>query len=194
MDVEVPENLTSRILLRHAFRYPHGSGTRRRTFALAASILVTVIFGGALLWFELKPTLADDVFVHMDEMSYALTSTTILDGETIAGVFGWFGANVSPEIGEVSFANVCVFRNKRVAHVVLRDVRSPVTVIIMPEEQLTRPSRISRGGRSGLLLPYAGGSLAIVSEREQRLDKLEDRIRDTVRWPAPTSAPNAVRS
>ncbi|MCZ6711947.1 MAG: DUF3379 family protein [Gammaproteobacteria bacterium] len=194
MDVDVPENLASRILLRHAFRYPQRDGTRRRAFALAVSIVVTGLLGGALLWFELKPTLADDVFVHMDEMSYTLTSTTILDDKTVAGVFGWFGADVSPELGDVSFANVCVFRDKRVAHVVLRDVRSPVTVIIMPEERLTRPSHISRGGRSGLLLPYAGGSMAIVSERGQRLDKLEDRIRNTVRWSAPTFGPSAVRS
>ncbi len=194
MDVEVPENLASRILLRHAFRNPRLDGTRRRAFALVAGILVTGLLGGTLLWFELKPALVDDVFVHMDEMSYTLTSTTILDNNTVAGVFGWFGADVSPELGDVSFANVCVFRDKRVAHVVLREVRSPVTVIIMPEEQLTRPSHISRGRRSGLLLPYADGSMAIVSERGQRLDKLEDRIRNAVRWPAPTSGPNAVRS
>ena len=120
MEVEVPENLASRILLRHALRYPQREATRRRGFALAASVLVTVLLGGALLWFELKPTLADDLFVHMDERSYALTSTTILDDESVASVFRWFGADVSPELGDVSFANVCIFRDKRVAHFVLR--------------------------------------------------------------------------
>lgn len=194
IDVDVPENLAFRILLRHEFRYPHRDGPRWSASALAASILVTVLLGGTLMWFELKPTLADDVFVHMDETSYALTSTTILDDNTVDRVFSWFGAEISPELGDISFANVCVFRNKRVAHVVLQDVRSLVTVIIMPEERLTRPSHIRRKGRSGLLLPYAGGSMAIVSERGQRLDELEDRIRDMVRWPAPTSGPNAVPS
>lgn len=194
MEVEVPENLASRILLRHALRYPQRDATRRRGFALAASILVTVLLGGALLWFESKPTLADELFVHMDERSYALTSTTILDDESVASVFRWFGADVSPELGDVSFANVCEFRNKRVAHVVLRGADSPVTVIIMPDERLTRPSHISKGERSGLLLPYAGGSMAIVPERAQRLDELEDRIRNTVRWPELASEQKVVRS
>ncbi|GMQ75150.1 MAG: DUF3379 domain-containing protein [Gammaproteobacteria bacterium] len=194
MEVEVPENLASRILLHHALRYPQRDRTRRRGFALAASILVTVLLGGALLWYELKPTLADELFVHMDEMPYSLTSTTILDDKTVAGVFRWFGADVSPELGDVSFANVCEFKNKRVAHVVLRGAESPVTVIIMPGERLTRPGHISRGKRSGLLLPYAGGTMAIVSERAQRLDELEDRIRNAVRWPQPASGRNVVRS
>ena len=194
MEVEVPENLASRILLRQALRNPRRDATRRRAFALAASILVAVLLGGGWLWFELKPTLADELFVHMDERSYALASTTILDDESVASVFRWFGADVSPELGEVSFANVCVFRDKRVAHVVLRGAESPVTVIIMPDEQLTRPSHIGKGERSGLLLPYAGGTMAIVTERAQRLDKLEDRIRNTIRWPGLASNPNTLRS
>jgi hypothetical protein len=194
IEVEVPENLASRILLRHALRYPRRDATRRRGFALAASILVTVLLGGALLWFESKPTLANDVFAHMDEMPYSLTSTTILDDEAVTSVFRWFGADVSPELGDVSFANVCEFKNKRVAHVVLQRATSPVTVIIMPGERLTRPRHISRGERSGLLLPYAGGSMAIVPERPQRLDALKERIRNTVRWPELASGQNVVRS
>ncbi len=81
MEVEVPENLESRILLRLALRYPQREATSRRGFALAASILGAVLLGGALLWFESKPTLANDVFAHMDEMPYSLTSTTILEDE-----------------------------------------------------------------------------------------------------------------
>ena len=68
-----------------------------------------------------------------------------------------------------------------------------MTVIFMPGEQLTRPSHISNGERSGLLLPYAGGSMAIVPERAQRLDELEDRIRNTVRWPVLASDQKTVR-
>lgn len=192
MHIEVPENLASRILLRDAFRQPRRD--RPRAFALAAGIVFTALLGGALIWFESRPTLAEDVFVHIGETSYALTSTTILDDNTIAGVFGWFGANVSPGLGDVSFANVCAFRDERVAHVVLQGSRSPVTVIIMPGEQLRHPEYISAGNRSGLLLPYAGGSMAIVSDNGQRLDALEQRLRNTIRWPGFVSAPEAVNS
>ena len=109
VEVEIPENLASRILLRHALRHPPRVGTRRRGFALAASILVTVLLGGAFLWFEPKSTLADDLFVHMDERFYTLTSTTILDDKTVASVFRWFGADVSPELGDVSFCQrLCI--------------------------------------------------------------------------------------
>ncbi len=194
MEVEVPENLASRILLRHASRDPRPARSHRRALALAASILVTVVLGGGLLWYESRPTLADEIFVHLDEMPYSLTSTAILDDAAVADVFRWFGADVSPELGDVSFANVCEFKNKRVAHVVLQQATSPVTVIIMPGERVTRPGHISNGKRSGLLLPYAGGSMVIVPERAQRLDELEERIRRAVRWPQLASGRSVVRT
>lgn len=190
MNVDVPENLASRILLRQAFLESPRSRPRRRAFALAASIVVAGVLAGALLWFDAKPTLADDVFTHIDETSYALTSTTILDYNEVADVFRWFGARVSPQLGNATFANVCTFKNKRVAHVVLREAQSSVTVMIMPEEQIEYSTRIGKGRRQGLLLPYAGGSMAIVSEGGQRLDQLERRVRDGLRWPAPDPAPN----
>lgn len=192
--VEVPENLAPRILLRHAFNHPRRENVRRSTFALAASIFITALLGGVLLWPEPKSTLENDVFVHIDETSYALNSTTILDDSTIAGVFGWFGANVSPDLGDVSFANVCTFRGERVAHVVLQGSSSPVTVIIMPGEKLNQSRHINTGKHGGLLLPYAGGSMAIVSEHGERLDELENRLRNAVRWPESLLDRNTINS
>lgn len=79
---------SARILLRHAFSHPRRDNMRRRTFALAASIFITTLLGGVLLWSEPKSTLENDVFVHIDETSYALKSTTILDDNTNAGKHG----------------------------------------------------------------------------------------------------------
>jgi hypothetical protein len=194
VEVEVPDNLASRILLRHEFRRARRSSPPRRVFAFAASILVAFVLGGLLLWFESKRSLADDVFVHIDETSYALSSTTILDENTVVDVFRWFGAEISSDVGKVSYANVCTFRDKRVAHVVLQNFRSPVTVMIMPDEQLPGGTIINAGERTGLLLPYAGGSMAIVSERGQRLEDLENQIRSAIRWPTPSSGRDAARS
>lgn len=190
INVDVPENQASRILLRHAFQDSPRSRPRRRAFAPAASIVGAAVLAGTLLWFDAKPTLADDVFTHIDETAYALASTTILDDNEVADVFEWFGASVSPRLGDAAFANVCAFKSKHVAHVVLREAQSSVTVIIMPEEQIEYPTRIGKGRRQGLLLPYSGGSMAIVSESGQGLDRLEDRVRDALRWPAPALAPN----
>jgi hypothetical protein len=190
INVDVPENLASRILLHHAFRESALSRPRRRAFALAASIVIAGVLTGTLLLFDTKPTLADDVFTHIDETAYALTSTTILDDNEVAGVFAWFGARVSPRLGDATFANVCAFKNKRIAHVVLREAQSSVTVIIMPEERIEYSTRIGKGHRRGLLLPFSGGSMAIVSESGQGLDRLEGRVRDALRWPAPAPAPN----
>ncbi len=194
VQVEVPENLASRILLRHAFRHSWRDKPKRGALALAASVAAAVLLGGLVLWFESRPSLASDVFAHIDETSYALTSTTILDDNTVAGVFGWFGAKASSELGDVSFANVCSFRDKRVAHVVLQDSHSPVTVIIMPAERLESPMHLGAGDRNGLLLPYAGGSMAIVAEPGRRLQDLAGRVQSAIRWPGSGPESNSAPS
>jgi hypothetical protein len=52
----------------------------------------------------------------------------------------------------------------------------------MPQEKLDAPERIGNGVLSGVLLPVGDGSIAIVGENPQDLERLEETMKNSVTW------------
>ena len=105
-------------------------------------------------------------------------------GAAVAALFDWMGADVRGDLGEIRFANLCTIRDRRVAHLVIAGARGPVTVLIMPGEDIHRSVVVEDGSRRGRIAPYGTGALAVVSERPQPLGRIEERLRSTLQWRA----------
>jgi hypothetical protein len=188
LEFPVPPGLASRILLRHAFLKSPGRGWRwRRTGALAASLLVGFAVADLLFSTTPSPSLDDDVLHHVNELAYVLGGKVPVDDAVVAALFDWMGADVRGELGEVRFANLCTIRGRRVAHLVIAGSQGPVTVLIMPEEGISRSIVVEEESRRGRIVPYRNGALAVVSERPQPLGRIEERVRSTLRWRAATA-------
>ena len=185
LEFPVPPDLASRILLRHAFlESPGRDGKWRRTGALAASFLVGFAVAGLLFSTTPSPSLDDDVLHHVDELAYVLEGKVPVDDAVVAALFDWMGADVRGELGEVRFANLCTIRGRRVAHPVIAGSQGPVTVLIVPEEGVSRSIVVEEESRRGRIVPYRNGALAVVSERPQPLGRIEERVRSTLQWRA----------
>ena len=144
-------------MLRHALRLGRRSEVRRRaiTATLGGAFALLLAVGG---WVILTATtsLADEVFRHIHEMPAALSFGRGTSHEMLAtGALRGIGAEATGDLGDVLFANLCVFKERRIAHIILKGRSAPVTVMIMPREPVSAPRHIWSDDQKGLYPGFA---------------------------------------
>lgn len=184
MEVEVPADLESRVLLANAFN-AEARMPRRRLLAMAAGGAGVLLTGGIVGGLLMRPWATFDleqaVFAHIDEEPEALTYPTPVATSVVDALMRKVGAELIDDPGPVTFANLCTIGVKSIAHLVVTGNRAPVSVLLMPERRVSARTTIHRGDRRGMLLPIPDGSLAIVGRVGEPLDRVEERIRGSLR-------------
>jgi hypothetical protein len=93
------------------------------------------------------------------------------------------GGRLDAPVGDVTYAALCPFRGRTVAHFVVRGENGPVTVLLLPHVEVDGPTPIDEEGYSGTLVPMQeGGSIAVVGEPGEPLELIRDRVAAAVRW------------
>lgn len=93
------------------------------------------------------------------------------------------GATLGRPVGLVSYAALCPFRGRLVAHFVVQGERSPVTVMLLPDEHVATAMPVREGDFVGTVVPIeGGGSVAIVGQPDEDLEQIRDRVVEAVRW------------
>ena len=132
-------------------------------FAIAASIVaVTVLVG--LLWIGVpRPSLASAVVAHMAEEQGAWTTTSPLSSTDVAQVLAEAGLRLDAGLTDVSYAHSCWFRGRYVPHLVVQTADGPVTILVLPHENVRERTEFSEGGYRGVLVPATRGSVAVLA-------------------------------
>jgi len=52
----------------------------------------------------------------------------------------------------------------------------------MPNEMVSSPVSLVGESVNGVILPHGDGSIAIIGQREERIQDLEQRVIDSVEW------------
>jgi hypothetical protein len=156
---------------------------RRRWLALAASILGGVLVG-TLLWVGgPRNSLARDLIEHLGHEPEALVVTQRPEDERVLGrVLERGGIRLRPEIGTVSYANTCVFRGRRVPHLVVQTDGGPVTVMVLRNERPAGPERFDEQGFAGRIVPAGPGSIAVIGAAEADLGQVTADVLAAVEW------------
>ena len=183
---EVPENLASRILLRHSFQARRTQlSWRRHAYALAASIVLSVgLVGGFVLHMQRGPSLGEAVVSHVNEELFALTASGPVGEEELQALIKPVGLELTGYIGNVTFATLCVVRGKITGHLVMEGEKAPVTVLLMPNERVKERSVIREDHLRGMIVPQGNGALVIVGAPGEPLDSIASRVQSVVRWQA----------
>jgi hypothetical protein len=92
------------------------------------------------------------------------------------------GIRLRPGIGTVSYANTCLFRGRRVPHLVVQTDGGPVTVMVLRHERPARPVRFDEGGHSGHIVPVGPGSIALIGGAEADLEQVTAAVTEAVTW------------
>ncbi|MFT5176189.1 MAG: anti-sigma factor RsiW [Gammaproteobacteria bacterium] len=181
VNTSVPDNLSEKIILRHAFRST--SAQRFHWPALAAGLLLVsaaLAVGG---YFHKEAQLKHEVIAMVDAADYALQARGPVAVQSLSKVLETLGLRLNRPISNVSFAGRCLVRGHLSGHVVLRDIDTPITVFLMPEEHLLRQTKFESAHWSGLLAPADNGAIAIVAPRGQELDAITLQVLAAIQWP-----------
>lgn len=179
-------------LLAAAFRvHPPAARPVPRRWPAAVAIAATLVLAAGA-WLGLRteaPTydpspLAPEIIAHMHHEPNALvvTARTVPQAE-FDSVLHRGRAGLAGPVGQVSYAKLCPFRGRMVAHFVVQGERGPVTVLLLPEEHVARTTPIDEGGFKGTVVPIeGGGSVAVVGEPDEDLEVIRDRLVSAIRW------------
>jgi hypothetical protein len=179
-------------LLAEAFRVevPRAPPVRSRwpaAFAVAATL---VLAAGAWLGLRTEAPiygvspLAPDIIAHINHEPRALVVTArSVPQQQLESVLQRGRAGLEAPVGQVSYAKLCPFRGQMVAHFVVQGERGPVTVMLLPDEDVAEATPINEGGFMGTIVPVeGGGSVAIVGQPDEDLEEIRDRLVEAVRW------------
>jgi hypothetical protein len=132
-------------------------------FALAASVAGVAVLA-AMLWAAFpRDSLADAVVGHMSHEPQAWGTTAPLPAAAIAYALARSGVRLDGDVSDVTYANTCWFRGRSVPHLVVRSVSGPVTIMVLPNEPVSRRVAFDEGGYRGVLVPAARGSVAVLA-------------------------------
>lgn len=87
-------------------------------------------------------------------------------------------------LGAVSYARSCLVGRRWIPHLVVQGQQGPVMLLLMPERSLTSPIPLELPAENleGRLVPHGGGSIAVLGEDGEPLQKLEERVTHALSW------------
>ncbi|HJS21771.1 MAG TPA: DUF3379 family protein [Steroidobacteraceae bacterium] len=155
--------------LNHAF-------APQRRWALAASVLLAagLAFG---VWLSFpRSSLAEDVMAHVrQEPQSWSTEGAEVSADELAQILHAAGVTGSLDLGRVVYARSCWFRGHFVPHLVVMEDSGPIMLMLLPGEATRQEVRFSDRGYSGVILPAARGSVAVLARTDTRLDAVAER-------------------
>lgn len=170
---------------------PGGRGRRRLAppawLALAAGI-------GAVLLFTLRGLspgdaynqLASEVLAHMDHEAPSRVVTTLaVSDSTLGEVLDPRVRALDTGGSIVSYATSCVINGNVVPHLVVQGRTGPITLILLPDEDVNEAVTLSGENVHGVILPADTGSVAIIGQRAEQMPEVADvgrRVVQSVKW------------
>ncbi len=158
--------------------------TISRRFALAASVMLVAVIGARMIAVDVdNVSLADEVLAHFDHDPAALVVTsTPVSNERLLNAVPASVARMDHSAGLITYVRSCEINGKTVPHLVIQGELGPVTILLMPEEEITAAQTLDGGNVHGVILPVGNGSIAIIGPREEPLERIEKSILSAVAW------------
>lgn len=161
---------------------------RRRSptamLAMAATVVLAAFIGFRMLGPEPQyESLADQLLAHLEHEPYALrvTDEPVSDSR-LTSVVPANLAELDHGAGLITYAQSCVINGHVVPHLVIQGERGPVTLLLMPEEQVAGPESFTGDSVKGVILPVGEGSIALFGAPDEPLDRIEQRVLNSVTW------------
>lgn len=164
------------------------AGHRRFTMpgwlAVAAMLVLAAFVGVRMIGSQVTyPSLADEIVAHLDHEPYALRMTDRpVDASRLARIVPANVAAMNHDAGLITYAQSCVINGKRIPHLVIQGKHGPVTILLLPDEEIESAVPIKGESINGVILPVGHGSVAIIGERDEELAPIEQNVLNSIAW------------
>ncbi len=158
--------------------------TKPTWFALAATVMLAAVVGVRMFGVGVTyDSLAEEVLAHVDHEQAALrVSSTPVSNARLARAVPTDIARMDHSAGLISYAQSCRINGKQVPHLVIQGEYGPVTILLMPEEEVAEAVTLDGNNIRGVILPVGKGSIAIIGAREEKLERIENKVLNSVMW------------
>jgi len=178
IDLDTPENLASKILLRQSTSIEITSRKRkRRLAAMAATVLLSTALVGIFVIKNNTSSLEATVLAHIHGELNHLNDISNVPLTEVNKILIPLGSKVSAPIGMVHYAGACRIRNRDGAHLVVAGDEGDVTLFCMPGDHIFTARRMTDDRFTGIIVPMRNGSVAIVGDNIESVKSVEDRLR-----------------
>jgi len=178
INIKAPDGLASRILLQQSINEKHQSGKRRnRYYAVAASMLlgISVITAGLIV--NAPDSLQQVALNHVKNEQQHLSDNNNVQLVKLNDILQEFNIRLDSSLGKINYAGSCMIRNSKGVHIVVQAKTGPVTILLMPDEQLKERQDLSDAKFSGSVVPIEKGSFAIIGGKQESLFEIETRFK-----------------
>jgi hypothetical protein len=151
---------------------------------IAAGLAIAAVLGFRFMAdAPVYDSLADEVLAHLDHEPRSLQATgTPVSERTLNKVVRANIASMDDEIGLITYARTCVINGRKIPHLVIQGENGPVTLLLLPDEEIKSAISLDGEGVNGVILPVGAGSIAIIGERGENMQRIEQRVVDSVEW------------
>jgi hypothetical protein len=151
---------------------------------LAATVLLAAVIGIRMTGMdETYDSLQEQVLAHVDSEPGALRVSTVpVSDNRLARAVPEYIATMNHDAGLITYAQSCTINGRSVPHLVIQGEHGPITILLMPDEKVSRAITLDGVNIQGIILPVGSGSIAIIGDREEQLDRVKQNVTDAVTW------------
>jgi len=154
-----------------------------RWMAMAASMLV--VAGIAVFLLRASPPQDLDLYVQEhfehDGARVLAMAQDHFDPEQLRAILAQLGAESTEDLStKVQFVKFCPTPHGRGAHMVVQSDQGPVTVIYMPDTQVSETRLVRFDGMQASVIALAAGSAAIIGASNQDTEAMQALLRGSI--------------
>jgi hypothetical protein len=152
-------------------------------YAIAATVVIAAFLSFRIFNTPVYPSLADEIIAHLDHEPYSLRVTDEpVSDRRLNRIVPASVATMNHDAGLITYAQSCVINGNRIPHLVLQGKNGPVTILLMPDEEVDAAVELEGESINGVILPVGKGSIAIIGEKDENLSPIQENLLNSVSW------------
>lgn len=152
--------------------------------AVAATVTLAAFIGFGMLGSDVSnATLAEQILVHIDHEpgAFRVVDEAVTD-KRLARVVPASIGSMDHSVGLITYAQSCRINGREVPHLVIQGKFGPITILLMPGEKISGAQTIEGENVHGIILPVGDGSIAIIGQDSEHLERIEEQVKNSVTW------------